>query len=513
MELRQYQKQLLNKLFKSLKTNNKVLVQAPTGAGKTVMIASYAKYLSQKQKHVLLVVDKLEILNQFGETLIANDVTFSIIHGSDYVINDYITLSTIQTLYNRELEVEYDYIFFDEIHNYYDKKMYSRLITQYPTAKIIGVTATPIDNKGYLLYGFDDYIGDLQIRDLIEQGYLCHVDTYINNDFDLNRKLLKVSQGDYNNLDINRYTTTQHNMEVVFNEYCKFARDKKTIFFCSSIEQAKQYCNYFASRGVKGKTISSDSYYHERIRAIRDFKSGETRLIFNVNILTTGFDEPSVEVIGLLNPTKILRKYIQCCGRGLRTVEGKDRCLILDFVQNYQTHGDITDYRYYKAKEEKITYKDCPECGMIVESHIKECPQCGYIFDVDIERGDSREISSSEMKSLEKAYNYQQELIRQINEQIQERGYKPGYIFFLLKDILSNKPLNQTTVNYYRSKLSQMNKIREKNYNLAYIRYNHGKYAESTFGVSNSENIPPMVQKEQFYNSLLARTKRDAINT
>ena len=68
-------------------------------------------------------------------------------------------------------------------------------------------------------------------------------------------------------------------------------------------------------------------------------------------------------------------------------------------------------------------------------------------------------------------------------------------------------------VNYYRSKLSQMDKIREKNYNLAYIRYNHGKYAESTFGVSNSENIPPMVQKEQFYNSLLARTKRDVINT
>lgn len=514
MELRLYQKQLLNKLFKSLKDNNKVLVQAPTGAGKTIMISHYAKYLIEKQKHVLIVTDKLEILQQFGQTLMNNGVSFSIMHGENYTINDYIVLSTVQTLYRRELEEQFDYIFFDEVHNYYDKKMYTRIVAQHYESKIVGFTATPITSKGYLLPNFDDYIGDLQIKTLIDEGYLCDAETYINNDFDLDTKLLRLSNGDYNIEDVNRYTATQHNMEVVFNEYCKYAKDKKTIFFCSSIEQAKQYCDYFVSRGIKGKTISSNSYYHERIRAIRDFRDSQRGLIFNVNILTTGFDEPSVEVIGLLNPTKMLRKYIQCCGRGLRKAEGKDKCLILDFVQNYQRHGSITDIRYYKPKEEKIRYKDCPECGMIVESYIQECPQCGYVFDVDIEASsNSNNVDSSKMKSLEKAFNYQQQLIDRINNKIEEVGYKPGYLFFLLKDILQNKPQNQSTVNYYRSKLVQMRTIEEKGYKLAYIRYNHGKYGESTFGVPHTDGVSPMVQKEQFYNSLMARTKRNVINT
>lgn len=507
MELRQYQKDILNKLCRSLKSNNKVLIQAPTGAGKTVMISAFVKYLTKFKKYVLVVVDKLEILNQFGNTMIQDDIGFSIMHGENYIINDYVVLSTIQTLYQRDLEMEFDYVIFDEIHNYYDKKMYNRLIKQNPNTKIIGFTATPITSRGYLLPGFDDYINDIQIADLVQQGYLCPSVTYINSDFDLDTKLLKLSQGEYNIDDVNRYTVTDKNLQIVYQEYLKYAKDKKTIFFCTSIEQATAYSRYFTINGVKNTVITSKSYYHERIQAVRNFKESTNGVIFNVNILTTGFDEPSVEVICLLNPTRILRKYIQCCGRGLRIAPNKDKCIILDFVQNYQMHGDINDIRHYKVKEDKIKYKDCPECGMILESHIKECPQCGYEFNVDIEDSKST-LSSSEMKSLEKAYNYQQELIDRINKQIERVGYKPGYLFFLLKDILENKPQSQSTVNYYRSKLTQMSHIEERGYKLNYIRYNHGKYAESTFGVSNTNGVSPMVQKEQFYNSLLARTKR-----
>lgn len=512
MELRQYQKDILNKLHRNLKNNNKVLVQAPTGAGKTVMVSSFVKYLAKFRKNVLVVVDKLEILNQFGNTMMRDDVTFSIMHGENYTINDYTVLSTIQTLYRRDLEMEFDYIIFDEIHNYYDKKMYNRLVKANPNTKIIGFTATPITSRGYLLPGFDNYINDIQIADLVQQGYLCPSVTYINNDFDLDTKLLKLSQGEYNVDDVNRYTVTDKNLEIVYQEYLKYAKNKKTIFFCSSIEQATAYSRYFKINGIKNTVITSKSYYHERVRAVRDFKESVNGVIFNVNILTTGFDEPSVEVVCLLNPTRILRKYIQCCGRGLRIAPNKEKCIILDFVQNYQMHGDISDIRHYKVKENKVKYKDCPECGMILESHIKECPQCGYEFNVEIEEGKST-LTNSEMKSLEKAYNYQQELIDRINRQIQRVGYKPGYLFFLLKDILENKPQSQSTVNYYRSKLTQMSHIEEKGYKLNYIRYNHGKYAESTFGVSNTNDVPPMVQKEQFYTSLLARTKRNEIGS
>lgn len=510
MGLRQYQKDILNKLWRSLKANNKILVQAPTGAGKTVMISNYIEHiLLIRNKRVLVVVDKLEILQQFGEAMMRCNIPFGILHGESTATHERILLSTIQTLYRRELDFEFEYIFFDEIHNYYDKLMYNKLIEQFPNAKVIGFTATPITSKGYLLPGFDDYINDLQIIDLINLGYLCDCDTYINNTFDLDTKLLRLSQGEYAVDDINRYTVTQHNLEVVLNEHRRLAKDRKTIYFCSSIEQAEAYARYFKDNQVACKVISSSSYYHERVRAIRNFRDGELRVIFNVNILTTGFDEPSVEVIGLLNPTKILRKYIQCCGRGLRIAPNKEKCLILDFVQNYQTHGDIKDIRSYKQKEEKIKYKDCPECGLIIESHIKECPQCGYKFTVEVEEGKGS-ATYSEMASLEKAFGYQQELIKQLNEQIRLNSFKPGYLFYLLKDILQNKPQNQSTVNYYRSKLSQMQTIREKGYKLNYIRYNHGKYAD--VGISDSNDIPPVVPQAAFYSALMARTQRGPIN-
>lgn len=512
MELRQYQKDILNKLWRSLKENNKILVQAPTGAGKTVMLSTYIEHvLLVRNKRVLIVVDKLEILQQFGETMMKCNIPFGILHGDSNGIHERILLSTIQTLYRRELDFEFEYIFFDEIHNYYDKLMYNKLVEQFPNAKIIGFTATPITNKGYLLPGFDAYINDLQIIDLIKQGYLCDCETYVNNDFDLDTKLLRLSQGEYMIDDVNRYTVTEHNLRVVFNEHNRLAWGKKTIYFCSSVKQAEAYAQFFKRNGVDCKVISSNSYYHERVRAIRDFKEGELRVIFNVNILTTGFDEPSVEVVGLLNPTKILRKYIQCCGRGLRIAPNKDKCLILDFVQNYDMHGDIRDIRLYKKAEVKVKYKDCPECGLIVESHLTECPQCGYKFTVEVEGSSGKSyVTPLEMKSLEKAFNYQQELIKQLNEQIKLNNFKPGYLFFLLKDILEKKPQQQSTVNYYRSKLAQMEQIRQKGYKLNYIRYNHGKYED--VGVSDSNDIPPVVPQAAFYNALMARTQRGPIN-
>ena len=109
MELRQYQKDILNKLWRSLKTNNKILVQAPTGAGKTVMISNYIEHvLLVRNKKVLIVVDKLEILQQFGEAMMKCNIPFGVLHGDSKSTHEKILLSTIQTLYRRELDFEFE---------------------------------------------------------------------------------------------------------------------------------------------------------------------------------------------------------------------------------------------------------------------------------------------------------------------------------------------------------------------------------------------------------------------
>lgn len=473
MELRQYQKDYLNKLHKILKTKKSCILTLPTGAGKTIMMTEWARKMAEKYgKRTLIIVDQEELVFQTDKNLEYVSI-MKAGYDSLFKPNALIHIVMLQTAYARQkmlLDMDFDYIFFDEVHQYYDGLMYKAITDAFPDAKIIGVSATPIDNKGYLLPGFDECINDLQLQDLIDMGFLVKPNYYSLSNYKIDLSKVHITNGDFNVEELDNMMINFERLDKIFNEWSKIATDKKTIAFCSSIKQAEATCNYFREKGVSCACLHSKSKNRESTLAA--LKNGLYQIVFNVGILVAGFDEPTVNCIMFLNPTKILRRYIQQAGRGLRLAPNKTECLMLDFAGLTSLHGFCNDLRFYSPAppEAEYKYKECPECGNILPKHIKKCDVCGYEFTVE-EMISVSKPKKNEIERLEKAMNLQQELKKQIYDLVLEQNYKKGYAYYLFIDMLKTKKPTESVIRFFQKKMRKIENIRLKKWKIGALKY------------------------------------------
>ena len=473
--LRQYQKDSLNELYKRLQSDNRVLLSLPTGAGKTVMMAEWAHKMAQYNKRTAIIVDRIELVQQTYDKL--NGDVSVLAYSSKYCFDQkkLIQIIMLQTANRRMqmlLDLQLDYIFFDEIHQYCEGKTFQALCDCQANAKIIGVSATPIDDKGYLLKGFDNCINDVQTQQLIDEGYLVKPTYYAPQSYNLDLSCIRMTGGDY---DIGQLDELMANVKCakrIYDEWSAIAKDRKTIVFCSSIRQAEVLCEYFDKQGINARVVHSQISCDQRENVLYNFHIGIVKVIFNVGILVAGYDEPSVNCIVFANPTKILRRYLQQAGRGLRIAEGKNDCLMLDCANIVREHGFCNDLRFFRPKlkeSDTCTIKQCPECGAIVDKNIKICPYCGYDFTAEQEP--SKPMKKKEIEKLEKAFNMQRDLKQQIAELVDKRGYKSGYKWYLFLDCLKTKRPTESCIKFFKRKLSKIKKIKEKGYKLAALKY------------------------------------------
>ncbi len=471
-QLRQYQKDILNKLYKSVKNNRKVLLSLPTGGGKTVMMASWANLMAERGLRTAIIVNREELVEQTVKLLPDCSVLKS--RWKNFDSSKLIQVIMLQTAYNRRqqlLDLDCDFIFFDEIHDYYDGQMFASICDCQTKAKIIGVSATPIDNKGYLLKGFDDYINEIQTQDLIDMKYLVKPQYYTPQSYNLDLSFIRITNGDYDIGELDDLMANTSCAAKIYNEWHNIASDLKTIVFCSSIKQAKILNEYFSSTGVKSDVVFSSRV--DRSKVIQRFIDNKIQVIFNVGILVAGFDDKQVECIVFANPTKILRRYLQQCGRGLRIAPNKIQCIMLDCADIVRQHGFCNDLRYFRPKQrlaDSCTVKQCPECGAIVEKTISICPYCGYEF-TEIDEQCNNSTNKKNIQRLEKAFSMQNEIKKQIAELVEERGYKNGYKWFLFIDCLKTKRPTESSIQFFKRKITKLNKIKNKGWKLASLKY------------------------------------------
>lgn len=472
IELRQYQKDYLNKLLKILKSKNSCILTLPTGAGKTVMMTEWAAKMAKQGKRTLIIVDREELVFQTDENL--QDVSI-MKAGYDklYKPEALIHIVMLQTAYSRQkvlMDLDFDYIFFDEVHQYYDGLMFKAITEAFPNAKVIGVSATPIDNKGYLLPGFDECINDLQLQDLIDMGFLVKPNYYSLSNYSIDLSKIKITNGDFNIEELDNMMINFERLDKIYSEWLKIAENRKTIAFCSSIKQAEATCNYFREKGVACACLHSKVNNREEV--LTALKIGAVKIVFNVGILVAGFNEPSVDCIMFLNPTKILRRYIQQAGRGLRLFEGKSDCLMLDFAGLTSIHGFCNDLRFYipAPPEAEYKYKECPECGNILPKHIKKCDVCGYEFTTE-EMITVSKPKKKEIERLEKAMNLQKELKKNIYELVKEQKYKNGYAYYLFIDTLKTKKPTESVIKFFQRKMKKIEQIRYKKWKIGALKY------------------------------------------
>ena len=401
-ELRPYQLPICDRVFNYIKNNpgKHPLVALPTGAGKTVVLAEIIKESLRRNPngHVLVLSHVKEILEQNVEAIeshISQKVgVYSA--GLDSKEIEQVTVASIQSAYNKpELFQKFKLVIIDECHliPMDDNTMYRKFFNQLNNPSYCGLTATPFRLGSGYIYGeedtiFDDMVYDLtsmeNFNKLVEDGYLCPLRTKAtNNEFDVTG--IKTVGGDFDLKGMSNAFDRDGITKSCIKEIIKAGTNyKKWLIFAIDIDHAEHIAEALIRSGIPTGIVHSRMDF-DRDKMIRDFKDGVYKAIVNVNVLTTGFNDPEIDLIAMLRPTKSPIIHVQTIGRGLRIADGKDHCLILDFSGNTERLGPINDVHVYKKRKstgegEAIT-KRCPACDCIHHPSVKICDNCGHKFE------------------------------------------------------------------------------------------------------------------------------------
>ena len=353
--LRPHQIEAKAKIFDAWSKYDSVMLQMPTGTGKTYLFTSLINdiintyKLAHKDVKILIVVHRTELLDQISATLNKFGIAHGFIQGAreQYLwkrvqVGSIMSLLTDKNYYN-VCRQKFDYIIVDEAHHSL-ADTYIRLFGLFPNAKKLGVTATPwrLNHESFLsLYQY--LIVSPQISWFINNNLLSDFDyVSIKQDSEVQRLVDRsevVSTGDFSNADLDNTFNNQRIRSKLYESYLQFANGRKGIIYAINKCHAAKIAELYSSHGVKAMAIDCDTPRDVRQEMITAFKNGEISVLVNVDIFTEGFDCPDVNFIQLARPTKSLSLYLQQVGRGLRIVEGKEKTIILDNVGLYNYFG------------------------------------------------------------------------------------------------------------------------------------------------------------------------------
>ena len=354
--LREYQQKAVQAgidFFLDRKENKPSVIVAPTGSGKSLIIANIAKKLDGK---VIIFQPSKELLEQnFAKYVSYGEFAeiYSASAGRKKVAP--VTFATIGSVVNKpELFKEFSYCIIDECHNVSpdENTMYNTFLNSL-SLKVLGLTATPVRMKRYNFPEphakvcmldrmrpkyFSKYLYIIQISEMVKNGYFCKLE-YIEKQFDGTLLKLNSTGADYTEKSLHEaYVANNTNGYII--EISKNNSIKHILCFVVSVADAyglsKLIPNSAVIEGTMNKTDRSD--------ILRKFKSGIIKIVINVGVLTTGFDFPELDCIILARPTQSLALYYQMVGRGVRPFVTKEKCIIFDISGNIKRFGQVENF-------------------------------------------------------------------------------------------------------------------------------------------------------------------------
>ena len=347
--LRDYQIEICEKVNEAFEAHRSVMMQMPTGTGKTVVLASLVKqYLNRDADcSVLIVAHRIELIEQTGTFLNHFGIDYGVIAGGKRpAVLKRVMVASVQTLSkNLDIDLSPSLVVIDEAHHAL-AKTYQMLWAAWPEAKFLGLTATPYRMSGD---GFTDLfevlVDSWSVKQFIADGWLSPYDYYsIRPDSEEQQEIDSVKKrgadGDFQMKDLREKLDVRPSIERLFESFERFAFDKKGIIYAIDIAHAEHIAEFYRLQGVNAVAISSKTPAKERAEVIRTFKDeNRIQILVSVDLFSEGFDCPDVEFIQMARPTLSLAKYLQMVGRGLRPCKGKQCCTIIDNVGLYRTFG------------------------------------------------------------------------------------------------------------------------------------------------------------------------------
>lgn len=379
-EARPYQQDIIKRTGKA---DGSVLIELPTGGGKTYIAREVAREEIGKGGKVLFVAPRTILLKQTAETFAEFEP--QTIHGKEsYDKSHNVFVSTLQTAHRRELGFEPSMVIVDESHIGHDGKMMKNLLQDY-RGKVVALSATPYTKKGEPLKGFDFHIKDYDTAYMISNRYLVAPDCYRTVKLDL--KDVKITAGDYNEASLDlKLNNNKSVMQVVAATEDTIKERKHCIVFSITIKHAELLAQAYNDAGIVSAAYHSELGKKEKLDIMERFKSGDIKLLTNPASLAEGFDFPELDTLVIARPTKSQNRARQMVGRSLRIAEGKTESVILDCANMIENTGlptapirprreadergegkptckECNSQRLFRVVRGAAAYRVCAECG------------------------------------------------------------------------------------------------------------------------------------------------------
>lgn len=348
-KLYQYQEKDITALFTQMEqhpADYRLLYQLPTGGGKTVVFSEIARrYIEKYSKKVIVLTYRIELCLQTSRALkqtgIKNKVVSSAIKNVSWTNSCDCYVAMVETLKNRIRDQQIDIdgiglVIIDEAHH----NSFQKLLGEFKNAVVIGVTATPFSSDINLPMRnhYDQLILGENIPSLIAQGFLAKPTTWR---YDVELNTLKTNaNGDFTVSTSDELYASAAMLDLLAHAYQAHAKGKKTLIFNNGIFASRQVCQFMTDLGYPIKHLDNETSPVERIEILKWLKQTKGAILTSVAILTTGFDEPSVQSVILYRATNSLTLYHQMIGRAARRTPQKKTFSIIDLGNNTDRFGE-----------------------------------------------------------------------------------------------------------------------------------------------------------------------------
>ena len=347
-QLYDYQKEDLNLIFERFENcpkDHNLLYQLPTGGGKTVVFSEIARrYIEQTGNKVLILTHRIELCGQTSRMLDSFEVSNKIINSKIKELPDKdkynCFVAMVETLNNRLNDEKFtmedvNLVVIDEAHI----NSFRKLFKFFNKCFILGVTATPLSSNAKLPMkdSYDELILGKSIPSLIESGFLAKATTY---SFDVRLGSLKTGiNGDYTIKSSEELYSNAAMQSKLLYAYRQQALNTKTLIFNAGINTSRHVYETFQAAGYDVRHLDNTYSKQQRKDILSWFKKTPNAILTSVGILTTGFDEPTINTIILNRATRSLSLYYQMIGRGSRVIPGKSTFQVIDLGNNAARFG------------------------------------------------------------------------------------------------------------------------------------------------------------------------------
>jgi len=376
MELRPYQLEAIEAARAQIRAGKRrVLIWMPTGGGKTAVAANIIASAEAKGSRVLFLAHRRELVEQTIDKLVRFGVRPGVIMGGVKPrAGAQVQVASIQALGKRLDAIgDVHLVFVDEAHHVTKDNLYSRALRCFPSAVVIGLTATPwrLDGEG-LGDVFDGHVLACTPRQLREQGFLVPVGGWQYSPVDT--KAVRVKNGDFDAKQLEEASMSAKLFGSIIGEWKEHAGGVRTVLFACTIRHSQALAQAFRDAGVAAEHLDGETPLEQRAGILARLRSGATRVLCNVNVATEGWDCPELECVILARPTLSTVLALQMYGRGLRPHPGKSICRIHDHARVLATHGHPYADRDYSPEKSATASRRDVEAGA---SRVLKCDKCG----------------------------------------------------------------------------------------------------------------------------------------